>query len=405
MDNQLKNVKTHARLLSKGMWYDWRMTLLATLKDGFVKTAEGMNKDEEMLDCQIELLHSILPQLIRQSEKLESEEAELQIAAEELANCDQEELSEARQQLISVDADIETKKHLIADLRKQLQGKEADISAGIERKQICLDDIREAEKIREECRGWSSNEISALKGMFLLCPNITVTNGNTAKVDELEKEHGWTITGVSGTTTSMTYRKEIELVFDASSFQTTSSPTKQQSNSRIDLWYIAANRELNPLPLTTEKDFFLQNIRDHIRGLRQAQTSVKDLLRAVSVAWNKTNSVQGNIRLLNVSCPTEITKTSDNSMQVRSMLLIGLLTTKVEVSFLITCRSSEDGINVEISPGAAVVYGERFNEPKMGEFLLTRCGNNVEEEGQSKHVSWGAAVAELGEKLLARGRK
>jgi len=225
------------------------------------------------------------------------------------------------------------------------------------------------------------------------------------KVDKIEKEHGWTITGVSGTTTSMTYRKEIELVFDAASFQSQNSPTEKHSNSRIDLWYIAANREMDALPLTLEKEFFLQNIRDHIRGLPQAQTQVKDLLQAVSVAWNKTNAVQDNIRLLNVSCPTDVSKTSDNSIVAKSTLLIGPLTTKVEISFHLTCHSGEQGINVEVSPSANVVYGERFNEQKMREFLLTRCGSDVEEKGQSSKVSWGAAVAELGEKLLARGRK
>jgi kinetochore protein Spc7/SPC105 len=166
MDNQLKNVKTHARLLSKGLWYDWRMTLLETLKDGLFKTAEGMIQDEERLDHQQALLDTVLPQLIQQAEKLQREEEDLQSAAEELANCDQEELGDARQRLITVDADVEAKKHLIADLRKQRQGKEAEITAGIERKQLCLEEIREDEKIREECRGWSSSEISVLKGMI-----------------------------------------------------------------------------------------------------------------------------------------------------------------------------------------------------------------------------------------------
>jgi kinetochore protein Spc7/SPC105 len=166
MDNQLKNVKTHARLLSKGLWYDWRMTLLGTLKEGLFKTAEGMISDEELLDQQQALLESVLPQLIRQAEQLQQEEADLQSAAEEIANCDQEELSEARQQLITADADIDAKKRLIAELRKQLQGKEAEIEAGTEKKQTYLEEIREAEKIREECRGWASSEISALKGMF-----------------------------------------------------------------------------------------------------------------------------------------------------------------------------------------------------------------------------------------------
>jgi kinetochore protein Spc7/SPC105 len=165
MDNQLKNVKTHARLLSKGLWYDWRMTLLGTLKEGLFKTAEGMISDEELLDQQQGLLESVLPELIQKAERLQREEADLQSAAEEIAKCDQEELSEARQHLITADADIDAKKRLIAELRKHLEGKEAAIEAGTERRQAYLEEIREAEKIREECRGWTSSEISALKGM------------------------------------------------------------------------------------------------------------------------------------------------------------------------------------------------------------------------------------------------
>ena len=233
------------------------------------------------------------------------------------------------------------------------------------------------------------------------------SNAATAKVDAIEMEYGWTITGVSGTTTSMTYQKEIELVFDASSFlpRHSSSPAKQTVNSRIDLWYIGANRELNPVPLTAEKDFFLQSIRDHIRGLPQSQTQVRDLLNAVSLSWNKASKVFEDIRMLTISCPTEISKTSDDSILVKASLLIGALTTKIEIAFHLTSASGENGIDVEISPSATVVYGERFNEPKMKEFLLNRCGDAVEELGQATKVSWGNAVAELGEKLLARGRK
>lgn len=164
MDNQLKNVKTHARLLSKGMWYDWRMTLLGTLKEGLFKTGEGMIKDEEILDQQQALLDTVLPNLIKEAEALQNQEDDLQSAAEELANCDPEELSNARQDLITVDAEVEAKKRLIADLRKQLEGKQAEIASGAEKKQAWLEEIREAEKIREECRGWTSTEISALKG-------------------------------------------------------------------------------------------------------------------------------------------------------------------------------------------------------------------------------------------------
>ena len=166
MDNQLKNVKTHARLLSKAEWYKWRTTLLETLKDGLLRTVEGMDDDEQSLARQHELLNSIYPDLVRQAEALEVEEAELKYAAEELANCDPSDLSDARQKLISVDADIQAKKQLVTDLQKQLEGKETEIEAGTQRKQEVLGDIKEAERIREECRGWNSSEISALRGMI-----------------------------------------------------------------------------------------------------------------------------------------------------------------------------------------------------------------------------------------------
>jgi kinetochore protein Spc7/SPC105 len=164
MDNQLKNVKTHARLLSKATWYDWRMTLLGTLREGLFRTAEGMIQDEENLVEQQNLLQKVLPDLLKKAESLRLEEADYKLAAEELASCDPEELNNARQCLVNVDADLVAKQQLLADLQKQLQGKEAELESGKQKKQQCLDEIREAEKVREECRGWTSTEISALKG-------------------------------------------------------------------------------------------------------------------------------------------------------------------------------------------------------------------------------------------------
>lgn len=166
MDNQFKNVKTHARLLSKAMWYEWRMKLLDGLKDGLHKISEGMEADAEILSHQQELLDTTLPALIKEYEGMAEEQADLQSAADELANCDQEELSEARQKLVAVEADIEAKKRMIQDLRTQLEEKETHMAAAVDRKQNCLSDIEEAEKIREQCRGWTADEGLALKGMY-----------------------------------------------------------------------------------------------------------------------------------------------------------------------------------------------------------------------------------------------
>ena len=91
----------------------------------------------------------------------------LQEMADELADCDPEELQSARTELLSAEANIQEKTKKIAELRSQLQETEMSIGRLSEQKQRCHDEIKEAERVREECRGWSSIEISSLKGMFL----------------------------------------------------------------------------------------------------------------------------------------------------------------------------------------------------------------------------------------------
>lgn len=164
MDNQFRNIKTHARLLSKEQWYQWRMQLLDGLKEGLLRIGEGMSEDAKVLAQQERLLNSILPGLTKEHEALESEAKLLQTQAEELASCDQEELSRARDQLLNVDLELEAKKQKLAALEQQQKDLDDAISQKVQRKQECIEDIKEAEKIREECRGWSSSEVASLKG-------------------------------------------------------------------------------------------------------------------------------------------------------------------------------------------------------------------------------------------------
>ncbi|OHW90727.1 Spc7 kinetochore protein [Colletotrichum incanum] len=382
LDNQFKNGKTHARLESKAMWYEWRMKLQEGLREGLVRIAEGMAADDKVLHQQQKLLSSVLPDIVSRFTALQQEHENLQAVAEELADCDPEELEAARSDLADIENDVKEKTRRVAELRQQLEEAEQGVEELTQEKQQCHEDIKEAEKIREECRGWSIGEISTLK----------------ARVDFLEKQHGWAVTGVTGSSISMTYRREIELVFDMASFQ------RGQKNSRIDLWYIAANRETNPASSTPEKDFFLQCIRDHIRGLPQSRTKIADLLQMVRAAWDKANCTSNHIRQLNITFPTAVARISDSSVAVKSSLLLPPIETKVEIALEIRGLSRPDGIEFTLHPEAKVVYGEHFNTGKMGEFLTTHLGDKAlsQEEGAA---SWSGVVVDLHERLLARGRK
>ncbi|KAK3362163.1 hypothetical protein B0T24DRAFT_641337 [Lasiosphaeria ovina] len=166
MDNQFKNVKTHARLLSKAMWYEWRMKLQDGLREGLLKISEGMDNDERLLAKQQELLSSVLPDMVKRFEALEREHEDLEAAARELADCDPDELEAARADLISAEKSIAEKTKRIEELRRDLEESEKGIDTLTKQKQQCVEEIKEADKIREECRGWSSTEISKLKGKY-----------------------------------------------------------------------------------------------------------------------------------------------------------------------------------------------------------------------------------------------
>lgn len=140
------------------------MKLQDGLKEGLVTIAKDMEDDEQLLQKQENMLNVTLPQLLNAYEALEQEHGSLQSIAQEIAECDPEELEAARAELSDVDSDVAEKMRKIEELQQVLGETESTIQDMANRKQECLAAIEEAEKIREECRGWSSKEISTLKG-------------------------------------------------------------------------------------------------------------------------------------------------------------------------------------------------------------------------------------------------
>ncbi|KAF5595453.1 spindle pole body [Fusarium subglutinans] len=364
MDKQFMNVKNHARLLSKAMWYEWRMKLQEGLKEGLSGIDDGMETDKELLDKQKSLLDSVLPAIVARYKSLLEESNNLEEVARELADCDPTDLEAARDELASLNEDVKYKKKRIAELREQFQASEIEVEDLITQKQNCVDEIAESEKIREECRGWTSTEVNSLK----------------ARVDSIEKQCGW---------------REIEIVFDIAAFH------EHQPNSTIDLWYIADNREQNALPKTTEKEFFLQSIRDYVRALPHSRTEVAHLLKSVQNAWDKANLVSSQVARLNATFPTTVEKTSDSSIAITTSLLLVPLETRLEIKLDLQGQSSAEALDVMIAPDAKVVYGEHFNVPKVTEFLTTRIGKFV----GAGEEQWSDVMVELHGRLIARGRK
>ena len=168
MDNQFKNVRTNARLLSKAMWYEWRMKLLDGLKEGLTTISHGMEADAQSLTHQEQLLQPILPNLTTEHEDLERKVQVAQAQAEELASCDQEDLKEAREQLVDIQKDLETKRQLVEELQNQLREREDRLEEILACKPVYSRETEIAETTRQDCRGWSTQEVASLQGKLLL---------------------------------------------------------------------------------------------------------------------------------------------------------------------------------------------------------------------------------------------
>ncbi|KAL8918237.1 MAG: hypothetical protein Q9208_007465 [Pyrenodesmia sp. 3 TL-2023] len=389
MDNQFKNVKTHARLLSKAMWYEWRMKLLDGLKEGLVQISDGMDEDANTLSQQERLIEQVLPPLLEQNSRLQDEREVLQAQADELASCDQDELREARENLNTLNDDLQIKQRLLGDLKKNLEAKVQGIQDAVERRDEYHAEIREAERVRQESRGWKISEVAVLQ------ENVTA----------LEEAYGWKIISAAGSALTMTYKDALQLYFTPSSFIAPGSSTPiVADDSAISLTYIADAHEHHPRPLTTEKRFFLQIIRAQLQCLQQSQVRTSDLLNFITRNWEAALTIAEEVRSLGTAYITEATIVSDEVMAVEAILLLQQMQTKLAISFQVQARGGEgengmEGLEVAVSSKAKVVYGEDLKENKMAEWLDGKLG---EDQGVG---AWGRVVGKLEEKLKARARK
>ncbi|KAI9841607.1 MAG: hypothetical protein M1837_000514 [Sclerophora amabilis] len=389
MDTQFKNVKTHARLLSKAMWYEWRMKLLEGLKEGLSHISEGMNSDDKFLRQQEELLTPALDPLVLEFERVEHENAQLQTRLDELQDCDQEELKQTRNKLIAAEEEILAKQHLFEEMQQQLKHTNSNIASATQRKSECLKEIRDAEKIREECKGWSASEIGSLK----------------AKVDALEHKHGWQIAAVDGTVIKANFKQRIRLTFDVAAFlPNDGSVTPQKQSAPIWLEICGAD-DTKSASLKVAEAFFVHAIQDQLKTICQGETTTKDLLSFVSLSWARAVATFENIRLLHLHFPTEVVVDGDGVLSVKSMLLLPALATKIQISFGVSARPETTVDNTTLACKPTVIYGDKINETKMQGFLEERVGHRVSGLEDGRGLAWWGAVEALRTKLLARGKK
>ncbi|OJD24056.1 hypothetical protein ACJ73_04586 [Blastomyces percursus] len=401
MDNQFRNVKAHARLLSKSMWYEWRMKLLEGLKEGLDRHVEEMQNDDAVLSKKEDILDRVVPPLVEKHTKLETEAQNLQRAVDELENSDKEDLRQARERLAALDAEISAKKKSLEQSQAELENKNSIIKTGTGLKDELLAQIGEAERITEEFRGWSVKEVKTLK----------------ASVCELECQTGWSILSASlkpsskyGPALRMRYRNELQVDFYPGAFNL-KQPTEALPGGRFSL----ANKNL-PITLTyspivthgarhahtssnpsPEKALVLHALRMCASQLPQSSISPRQFLASMARAWDKAISLGDEIRALDYCGITrakaiEAKPSEPTLLEIRCMVLgwssattapesiggdakqkispsksgnvNGKVRARVDVDFTVKPRPARSGkdtpgmdIDVDIDVSASIIYG------------------------------------------------
>lgn len=447
MDNQFRNVKTHTRLLSKATWYEWRMKLLEGLKEGLDRHLEEMKGDDELLSKHEALFSDSVPALSTKHSSLEQEATHLQQLADELENCDQDELWAARGKLTDIEEEIESKKKLLQELQTEVQDKTGTIETGAELKTEFTAQIQEAERVKEECRGWSAKEIRELKGMFCQSSTsfvllIVMLTWMTDSVHRIEQQTGWSISSASSTESeagpvvTMSYQHQLQLKFYPGSLHIDSNKVSlpnSKSDTPIELSYCPGNEmksnarahRLSPISL-----LILKSLQAHVARINQSKITSKQLLRFISEAWDLASNVEEEARMLGFHGVTNLQladKKENPSLRARCTLLgTGLSSdsatakshqninkSRIDVDFAVTTRISESkdeneigALDIQTEVLASKIYGfgtdnsTGLSEKEMRNVLSKELRGHNKSGAKLGDGVWSKAVQMLSGKVF-----
>lgn len=402
MDNQFRNGKANARLQSKQGWYAWRRQLVEGLRGGLDGIKAGLEKDAASLMRQEEMLQDTIPDLVKQLGGLEKEAQMLQQRAENYESTDHESVRKARGQLESADRDVAEKMLLLGQLQQQMADKAEALSAADELKVEFQEQIAEAERVQDECRGWKAEDVKILK----------------EQVTKMEKRAGWTLVTAEheveegdvdfGPALTMRYRNALRLFFYPAAFQP--SPSEQDGRRRsrrsksnsgpsapISLTYAPIEAEAAPsTSLTTHQRFFLQILQGHLHALAilpTGSTSTKTLLNLVSQGWDLSVNVSEEIRLLEIAGITNVSIVNDAKLGVKCILMLPDRG-RIDVHFKLTANATMEG---RLSTSVVVEAMPRYGS--ITTLLTGAKACKVEEalnkQATSKRLGAGAWVAAI----------
>jgi kinetochore protein Spc7/SPC105 len=390
IDNQLRDLKTNARLQSKSGWHTWRSQLLNDLKNGLLQTSEELEQDSRMLAPVENAFFEVAPILQEQEKELQSTLENLWNRKRDVEDGREADLEDARERLVSTERELQQKKAHLAKLRSEMADRSSRLEDARSWKTETVGAIKEAERVNEECRGWSTKEVLDLKD----------------KLQSLETQLGWSLEAASRGCVTIKH-KDLHLSIDPRSWLSKSnSPTPESPNTPISVVFAGPEDEESKKPSATVRRFFLQYIRAQAYTLPQFCTRITHLVALVQNAWGLASSILAAVHSLEISGQTDVQILGDEKLGIETIMFLPMLQTKVRVRFEVDVAINLDDAraNGSVNISAKVVYGECYDEPKMASFLETFVSSGkVGSEEQARN--WANGLNDLKDRLVRTGPK
>ena len=226
-------------------------------------------------------------------------------------------------------------------------------------------------------------------------------------MDEFERQHGWTITGMQEAIMTMTFRRDLQVVCDTSAFGTnrTADGSQLVKTPALKLFLSETARERTPSSLRVITEAFMRATEMQVSSVPPDLIKISELLRCVSDSWQRANTVAEDFRRLSLHFPAEIHVLPKHRLLATSWILLPALGTKLEVTFELGLYSQERPSTVTVRPRATVIYGEQFKEAKMQKLLAHRVPSCLPTPAGQQGRSWITAVRELCDGLMGKDRE
>lgn len=359
MDSQFKNIKTHARLEAKGVWYDWRRTLIDNIMEKLLPISDGLQKDVKTVENGVAVLNSVMPELVKNWEKTKREFDKIEKLKQRIEKDDPQKLQEAREKLPALFNTIINMRQEGAKKREEAKKIDAEIREKEAQKAQLIASIEEAERIQEMNRSLNEDDIKSWR----------------SRCNDLEKDSGWSISKVlSDGRLELLFRRELRVQCDPNGRSVPSVEYVPPTNKKVS--------QCKPLP-AVEYSFFVSGLN----SLLENERSPKTVLKTVSNYWAQAKQILKNIQCLRKTHYTEASIGDNGALIIKAIVLVPLLKSKMIVEYGI-----QSGDLVPNEPCVTIAYGA-ISQPAVQGLLKERPG------------MWSENVAEAVQRCLNDRRR